>query len=44
MNLAYAFVDPDATDGLQVDIIGKRVDCSVLGAAPYDPDMAIPRS
>lgn len=46
MNLALAFVDPDRStpgDRFQIDCCGDLVDATVIPAAPYDPEMALPR-
>lgn len=44
LNLAYAFLDPDHGDALQVDIIGKQHDAKLQTTAAFDPDMTRPRS
>ena len=37
-NIAYAFVQPDITEGLCVEIIGKRYAARVLDEPVFDPD------
>ncbi len=43
-NLAYAFVDLDASEGLEIDILGVRVPAQIIPAQVYDPEMKLPRS
>jgi len=39
-NLAYAFVDPDATDRLSALILGKEIPCAIVEKGLYDPENA----
>ena len=46
MNLAYGFVSPEHAEigtKMTVDVIGKPVPATVIGAGPYDPTNAIMR-
>ncbi len=44
-NIAMAFVNPDVTDGLSVEVIGVPQAATIIdGPCLYDPDMALPRS
>ncbi|WGI23125.1 FAD-dependent oxidoreductase [Amylibacter sp. IMCC11727] len=44
-NIAMAFVNPDVTDGLSVEVIGVPQAATIIdGSCLYDPDMALPRS
>ena len=46
MNLAYGFVSPEHAEigtKMTVDVIGKPVPTTVIGAGPYDPTNAIMR-
>ena len=37
-NIAYAFVQPEITEGLYVEIIGQRYAARVLDEPVFDPD------
>jgi len=44
LNLAYAFVDPDMPDAVQIDVLGHMVDAKIIPMGPYDPDYSRMRS
>ncbi|MEL6961074.1 MAG: glycine cleavage T C-terminal barrel domain-containing protein, partial [Pseudomonadota bacterium] len=44
MNLAYAFVDVDMPDAVEVDVLGQRVAAQVIPPSPYDPEFSRMRS
>ena len=43
-NLAYAFVDVDMPDGVEIDVLGNRIAAKALAMGPYDPDFSRMRS
>ena len=44
LNLAYAFVDVDMPDAVEIDILGKMTSAKVIPMGPYDPDYSRMRS
>ena len=43
-NIAMAFVKPDLTGALEVEVIGKPVRATIVSACLYDPENTLPRS
>ena len=43
-NIAMAFVDPDVSDGLSVEVIGVPVPAQIVEPCLYDPETSLPRS
>ena len=43
-NIAMAFVDPDVSDGISVEVIGVPVPAQIVEPCLYDPETSLPRS
>ncbi len=43
-NITMAFVDPDVSDGLSVEVIGVPVPAQIAESCLYDPETSLPRS
>ncbi|PLS23726.1 GcvT family protein [Neptunicoccus cionae] len=43
-NIAMAFIKPDLTGALEVEVIGKPVGATIVSACLYDPENTLPRS